>query len=256
MRTSLIIVASLSSVILNGQTRPPEPRYGYAAASIHRSDPKEHDIHISEGPQGGIRTTNTSVLRLISYAYNVQDYQIADAPGWASSESFDVMFTPETAEATPDSEATMQKVQAFFEHNRPRMQAVLRDRFGLVLRIETRELPIYRLVEAKGGNKLVRHTDEAKRLGISSNNNRQIRAGDATMDMLAAQLSMQLHRPVRNETHIEGEYDFTIDWTPDPDLPEGPVIEAINNKLGLRVESGKGPMPVYVIEKINHPTDN
>ena len=255
MKTSLMIAAaplSLLLVIGGAQTQPSR----YAAVSIHKSDPNERNIRVSEGPQGGIRTTNTSALTLICYAYNLNDYQIAGAPAWASSESFDVMFTPDIAEATPQSEATPQQIQTFFDHNRPRMQAVLRDRFGLVVRVETRELPIYRLIEAKGGNNLTRHAGENKRVDISTNNNRQIRATDATMDMLAAQLSMQFHRPVRNETDIDGEYDFTVDWVPDTDLPESPVIEAINNKLGLRVESAKGPVPVYVVEKIDRPTEN
>lgn len=259
MKTSLMIGAASLSVfllILGAQTRPPAPRYGYAAASIHKSDPNERNIRFSDGPQGGIRTTNTTPVKMIAFAYRIEDYQVAGAPAWASSESFDVLFTPDTTEKTPDEQAGPRVWEEFFGHNRERMQAVLRDRFALVVRIESREQPIYRLVEAKGGNKLVRHTDETKRLDMSTNNNRQIRATDATMDMLAAQLSMQFHRPVRNETHINGEYDFTVDWVPDPDLPEGPVIEAINNKLGLRVESAKGLVPVYVVEKIDRPTEN
>ncbi|HEY4086019.1 MAG TPA: TIGR03435 family protein [Bryobacteraceae bacterium] len=255
MKTPLMIgAASLSFLLVIGDAQT--QTYRYAAVSIHKSDPNERNIRVSDGPQGGIRTTNTSALKLICYAYNLNDYQIVGAPAWASSESFDVMFTPDTAEATPQSEAALPQIQTFFDHNRPRMQAVLRDRFGLVIRVETRELPIYRLLEAKGGNKLTRHATENKRVDLSTNDNRQIRAIDVTMDMLAAQLSMQFHRPVRNETHIDGEYDFTVDWVPDPDLPEGPVIEAINNKLGLRVETAKGPVPVYVVEKIDRPTEN
>jgi len=260
---ALIAGAALATVavpfaigILRAQTLPPAPRYGYGAVSIHKSDPNERNIRVSDGPQGGIRTLNTTPTKMIAFAYNVEDYQVIGAPAWASSESFDVTLTPDAAEKTPDSQAGPQAWQEFWNRNRERMEAVLHDRFGLVVRIESRELPIYRLTEARSGNKLVRHTDASKRLNISTNDNRQIRATDATMDMLAAQLSMDFHRPVRNETHIEGEYDFTVDWVPDPELPEGPVIEALNNKLGLRVESSKGPVPVYVVEKINRPTEN
>ena len=242
--------------ILRAQTLPPAPRYGYAAVSIHPSDPNERNIHFSDGPQGGIRTTNTTPAKMIAFAYRVEDNQVIGAPAWASSEGFDVTFTPDTREVTPDEKGGPEEWKGFISRNAQRMQAVLHDRFGLVVRIESREQAIYRLTEAKGGNKLVRHTDETKRLDITTNNNRQIRATDATMDMLAAQLSMQFHRPVKNETGIQGAYDFTIDWVPDPELPEGPVIEALNSKLGLRVESGKGPVPVYVVEKINRPTGN
>jgi uncharacterized protein (TIGR03435 family) len=95
-------------------------------------------------------------MQLLAFAYKVRDYQISDAPGWVKSERFDVSFTPEPdkTEAFPGPGAGPKQIEAFIGRNQQRMQAVLRDRFGLVLRAETHELPIYALVPAKGGLKL------------------------------------------------------------------------------------------------------
>jgi hypothetical protein len=79
-------------------------------------------------------------------AYAVQGYQIVGAPGWASSQGFDITFTPDKAEAangSTDSKSTLGP--GSIDCDLIRLQAVLRDRFGLVLRSETREMPIYNL---------------------------------------------------------------------------------------------------------------
>jgi uncharacterized protein (TIGR03435 family) len=90
----------------------------------------------------------------------------------------------------------------------------------------------------------------------------------ATMKMLAGQLSIQLGRPVTNETGLDGQYDFKLEWT--RDLPAGPpssdepvsatsgpsIFTALTEQLGLRLESRKGPVPVYIIEKIEKPSEN
>ena len=128
----------IAIAMLQGQTMPPPPAYTYDVVSIHKSDPAETNVHIGEGPQGGLRTTNTSVLKLIAAAYKVEDYQIIGAPRWADSEHFDIMFTPDKDETTPAADAVPKEWDGFFSHNLQRLQAVLRDRFGLVLRAETR----------------------------------------------------------------------------------------------------------------------
>jgi uncharacterized protein (TIGR03435 family) len=85
--------------------------------------------------------------------------------------------------------------------------------------------------------------------------------------MLADQLALILGRPVSDETGLGGLYDFKLEWTPDspvqpsPDEPVsatgGPsIFTALTEQLGLRLESRRGPVPVYVIEKIEKPGEN
>ncbi len=235
----------------------------YEVVTIYKSDPANKNVHMgNDGPHGGLRTSNTSVLTLIGAAYHVQDYQVIGAPAWAKSDRFDVTLTPDKTEVIPDVLALKENEQ-YFDRNLQRLQAVLHDRFGLVLHKEIRELPVYSLVVVKGGNKLT-PANGKRGPSISTNNGRQIRATAATMDMLAQQLSDELSRPVNNGTGIQGQFDFTLNWTPDPG-PSSPsnnpglgpsIFTAINDQLGLKLESGKGMVPVYVIDKINPPGEN
>ena len=56
---------------------------------------------------------------------------------------------------------------------------------------------------------------------------------------------------------LTGQYDFQLDWTPDSEPASGPsIFTALTEQLGLRLESTKGPVQVYVIEKIEHPSEN
>ena len=95
------------------------------------------------------------------------------------------------------------------------------------------------------------------------------------IDMFTKQLSSILGRPVRNETGLDGEYDFKLQWMPDQagQLPaadssvhtsrepavadNGPsIFTAITEQLGLRLESRKGTVPIYVIDQIHEPSEN
>jgi uncharacterized protein (TIGR03435 family) len=197
------------------------------------------------------------VLTLIAWAYSVQTYQIMGAPGWASRQGYDITFTPDQAEppaAVPAGPKSNLSGPAM-DRDLIRLQAVLRDRFGLILRSETRELPVYNLVQAKGGAKLTPHAPAA---GENSNlraRGGQITGAGTTVERLAGVLSGLLERPVRDETHLSGQFDFKV--TPDS---EGPMAEslftALPEQIGLRLESAKAPVQVYVIEKLNQPTEN
>jgi uncharacterized protein (TIGR03435 family) len=251
---------------------PPEPKYGYEVVSIKQADPTARGNRIGPGPQGGLRTTNTSLMTLITFAYDVRDYQVLDAPNWAKSEGFDVSFTPDKPEAFPKpGEATIAQMQPFMERQQQRMQAILRDRFGLKLRVEKRELPLYELVEAKGGSKLPPASAQGRGPGMQTNTQLgELNATGANMRMLTSALSGLLKRPVNDESNLTGTYDFKLQWKPDafiggPGNPQEPppvevegasIFTALTEQLGLKLESKKGLVTVYIVEKAEHPTEN
>src|SRR6185437_5859069 len=195
--------------VLRAQTLPPTPTLTYDAVSIRKSAPGTTNRMFGPGPEGGLRIVNMPATGLIAFAYPVQDYQISGAPGWASSQSFDVSFTPDKTEAPLGDSPNLKSIQGFMDRNAIRLQAVLRDRFGLVLRAETRELPIYNLVQAKGGPKLSPHDPATRGPSMRSNDHEMIGTG-VPLSMLAQNLSITYSRPVHDETHIDGEFDFKV----------------------------------------------
>jgi uncharacterized protein (TIGR03435 family) len=114
---------------------------------------------------------------------------------------------------------------------------------------------------AKGGHKLSPPTVENHGVFLQARGTQLTASGPgATMKMLADQLSITLGHPVSNETGLDGLYNFKLEWAPDPpavSATDGPsIFTALTEQLGLRLESKKGPVPVYVIEKIEKPGEN
>jgi bla regulator protein blaR1 len=248
LAAATLVAVSIPFVIgiLRAQSLPPAPAYSYEVVSIHKSAPDATGHQIGPGSQGGSRVHNMSALSLIEVAYNVENYQIIGAPGWVSSDYFDIVFTPDKADSAPTGR---------MDRNAQRLQAVLRDRFGLVLRTENHELPIYNLTQAKSGHKLLPH-DPGKRGSIGVNEHQITVIGEG-VGILAKMLSGIFGRPVHDETGLTGQYDFKLEWAPDSEPSDGPsIFAALNDQLGLRLESAKGPVQVYVIEKIEHPSEN
>jgi uncharacterized protein (TIGR03435 family) len=269
---ALLAAATLAAVsipfaigILRAQTLPPAPAYTYEVVSIHKSESTCPPCGVETGPQGGLRISAFPVMRLLTLAYGVRDYQISGAPGWASSITYDIVFTPNKAELARDPDPAPSSRQVLQSRNQQRLRAVLRDRFGLVLRAEIHELPVYLLTQAKSGAKLTVHPPDDLRhyIRMTDSGPRQMEAVDATMKGLAGTLSNIVGRPVNDGSGLTGRYDFKLDWTSDPGAspvhPDdtGPsIFSALTDQLGLSLKSTKGPVQVYVVEKIEHPSEN
>lgn len=260
MNALAAVCLPLSLSVLAAQTPPLEPAVRYDVVAVHKSPPgSEHrpGPGIEAGPQGGLRTHDTPVVMLIAWAWNVQPYQVIGAPGWASTQSYDVTFTPDKPENahTGSSGAKSNLSDTSMDRDLIRLQSVLRDRFGLSLRSESREMPVYNLVQAKGGSKLTPHTAAG-----GSNSNLRARGGriagtGTTIERLAGLLSGLLQRPVRDKTNLYGLFDFTLVTESEEPLSES-LFTALPEQLGLKLESAKAPVRVYVVEKLEQPTEN
>jgi uncharacterized protein (TIGR03435 family) len=218
-----------------------------------------------------LHARNDTAMQLLMFAYDAHDYQFKGAPGWAQSDRFEINLTPDTSEIIPAPGMSRDQLDGWLNRNRQRMQAVLRDRFGLVVRMEDRELPLYALTLAKGSHKLGAPAKPGKGISLNINNRQQISATSASMKMLADTLSTLLGRYVRDETGLDDSFDFKVEFAPDisiqlptsgqkPDetaITDRPsIFTALTEQLGLRLVSKKGPVPVFLIEKIERPTGN
>jgi uncharacterized protein (TIGR03435 family) len=249
--------------IVRAQTLPLAPEYGYEVASIHRSAPGDTSETFGVGPRGGLRTHGASVMVLLLWSYDLPDYRFADAPGWLSSERYDIVLTPDTSDVAPGPDSSAKDALGSLARNKQRLRTVLHDRFGLVMRVETRELPVYALTQAKGGSKLSA-TADAHGADISFHPNGKtghVEARSVPITFLTAFLSRELGRTVNDETGLDRMYTYNLDWSPqtgpDDAAPEGPsLFTALTEQLGLRLQAKRGPVQVYVIEKIERPSEN
>jgi uncharacterized protein (TIGR03435 family) len=147
-----------------------------------------------------------------------------------------------------------------------RVRALLADRFGLVVHTETKEEPIYVLTVAKTGSKLkaVTPTPGANQ-GVRGDRGRS-QGMAAPVSMLANTLSNIVGRPVVDKTGLTEKYDYVLEWTPDVAAAEsadsvpansGPTIfTAVQEQLGLKLESSKGPVDTIVIDHVDRPSAN
>jgi len=206
--------------------------------------------------------SNVSLKSLIKIAYGLQSQeQVSELPVWTNSVNFDI-------EAKVDAE-TLATLKAGSKDEKTRqyqgmIKVVLAERFGLKDHPETRELPIYALVVVKGGSKLKDAADPANSSRESSNHTLTA-TGTSTL-RLSAFLSDRLHRVVVDKTGLTGTYDFTLKWSPDEAAGEAPaatgasqlpsLFTALQEQLGLKLESAKGPVDTIVVDKVEMPSEN
>jgi uncharacterized protein (TIGR03435 family) len=150
-------------------------------------------------------------------------------------------------------------------------QALFEDRLKLKVHFETREMPIFALVVAKGGlkmheakpgdtyaNGLKGPDGKAFGGGSSMVGSGKMTAQGMSMDSLAAQLSGTTSHVVENKTGLTGVYDFTLQYAdsdrPSSDSTAPSIYTALEEQLGLKLESTKGPVQVLVIDHVERPT--
>jgi uncharacterized protein (TIGR03435 family) len=209
-------------------------------------------------------TINLSLKKMIQNAYGLQTPdQISGLPGWANSVNFDI-------EAKVDAE-TMARLKAASRDEESKlrrsiMQAMLADRFQLKVHPDTKELPIYELTLAKGGSKLPAADPADTKNGSMNSNNQKLTATGIPLSNLCNYLSERLHRKVVDKTGLAGEYSFTLQWSPDEAAGESvaatgteqlpSLFTALQEQLGLRLDSAKGPVDTIVVDKVEMPSEN
>jgi uncharacterized protein (TIGR03435 family) len=215
---------------------------------------------------------NFDLASLIEMAYDAP-YYLVKLQAWMESAKFDVIakMPPETTE----------------EQFRLMLQAMLAERFKLVVHREVREIPVYDLVIAKGGPKLKRASTGAESkdgnkedfsadriktdsegfpslpagqtVMAISNDHARIQEHLETMAHFASILAGQLHEPVDDRTGLDGKYSFSLSWIPgSSDNQMGPTLfDALQEQLGLRLKRARSEESFLIIDKAEKvPTAN
>ena len=207
---------------------------------------------------GRLTATNVPVRMLVLKAFHAKEFQVSGEPGWFGTERYDIVAKTDNARISDDDLWLL-------------LEPLLVDRFKLRFHRETKQLPVYSLVVAKGGQKFRTHVDstdgkdEPTVSGRQSGSNASVSASKTSMSKLADLLGDHMDRTVIDNTRLRGDYDFKLEWAQDhPGEPIGPsvlggleeslglsgpgIFTALDEQLGLKLESSKGHVEVIAID--------
>jgi uncharacterized protein (TIGR03435 family) len=269
---------------VNRENQTPE----FEVASIKTYKPEGEMMRIMfKYTPDGIDASGVPLQTLVREAYGIEDNQIIGVSDWIGSQQFDIQAKMDQS----DTETLRKLPQDEAQKLRQRMlQALLADRFKLTVHRETRELPVYSLVVAKGGIKMreaaagdlypngIKGPD-----GKSSGGMLRMGPGELTgqaipLGRVVSTLSWQTGHHVIDKTGLTGKYDFTLKWAPGEgetpmlhgppggntgganapaDESNGPsLFTALQEQLGLKLDSQKAPVEVVVIDHAEKPSAN
>ena len=269
----LFICLSLALCSAFGQSVVPPV---FDVASIKPSDPLGHSMSIGVRPGGLYNAKGVTLKALIMNAYDVRPFQVSGGPGWVDTDRYDIIARANVTISQDDDPSKMTDAQRlqFRAQMQQRLQALLADRFQLKAHKETKELPIYVLMVAKGGAKIQESADKTSPGGSLSmrrgdSGRTEVTATTLPMESLVRTLSGQLGRNVLDKTGLTGKYDFKLSFAPDMGqqppgsgddhaaADSGPsIFTALQDQLGLKLDSKKGPVEVLVIDSVQKASEN
>ncbi len=267
-RKTLLAVVATSAVCVPlaiGMMKPSEfavaPPSGsapreFAQVTIKPGEPGSHRVSIRTEATGSFSTSNASLRSLVGFAYNLREHQISGGPEWMDVQRYDI-----TARSEPTSR---------IDEVRAMMRKLLEGRFKLTLRHNLQSLPIFEMKAGEGGLKIEKLNagTHRERANVWIGRGHLI-APSISMSDLARVLSGQLGRTIEDRTGLPGWYAVKLNWRvpegnlpgppgpklqnvlppPDPNAP--PLEIAIQDQLGLRLESKTGPVETVVIEHVD-----
>ena len=257
--------------------------------------PSPADARILSAPQGSPEDFNArmaTVESMIAFAYGIpfslgmsmdpahfflpHPESLVGGPTWVAMDKYELAAKADAATMEVWSKLPKKDQQ---EELRRMLRALLEERFHLVMRHETRKMPAWALVVVKGGPKFGATAGPPLDLNDGSNPAKPfdsskpyqgrwkldlgvIRGQDVSIDdfdqMLWSQREIESHK-ILDQTGLVGKYDFMLKWSSvdDPREPDGPsLFTAIQEQLGLKLETTKAPMDVLVIDHIERPSGN
>jgi uncharacterized protein (TIGR03435 family) len=278
MRT-LRAVLALHAVLIAAAAQTPRPSFEVASVKVNRSS---SPLVRLATPTGRLSAVNVTLRMLIRNAYQLQDFRMIGGPSWMDADRFDV-------EATAGASVTFDQVRAM-------ERTLLDDRFHLKAHSETRELPIYVLSLARRDGKLgdqikpsgaeclpmkppagapppppppAGPTPTGAPLCPSMLMNGNVSGRKLTIARLATTLALFVNREILDRTNLTGEFDLDLRYLPDqvpfvpPGAPPLPIdtnapslFTALQDQLGLKLESSRGPVDVLVIDSADKPTED
>jgi uncharacterized protein (TIGR03435 family) len=249
-------VGLFALVSAGAQTPTPIPaRRQFEVASIRKnnSGPPQVAVNPFAFPPGGrFIATNVTLTELIVMAYRTLPVQIRGGPAWIDADRFNIVAKADENDGAVKPDQLMAMIQALLE-----------DRFKLVLHRETEERTIYALVPGKTPPKL-QPAKEGEQTAMVPGPRGEMKFQGMPLAGLVNTLANLLHMPVVDGTGMKGNFDFTLDplripgrtQPVSPELWPDLVLAAVQDQLGFNLEKRKAPLEITVIERAERPSDN
>jgi uncharacterized protein (TIGR03435 family) len=220
------------------------PAPAFDVATVKMGGPVEANglININTGKilNGVVTLANATLSDCLKFAYSLTTDEQLAGPDWINQKAVRFEVTGKAPAETPEDQLRLM------------LRTLLKERFRIAMHTEQREISHYELVVGKNGPKLKESTVGA---GEASGTARLdgIRSNRMQMNSLARLLSRMTRMPVLDKTGLTGFYQFDLRYTNEvspEERPAGPsIFTAVQEQLGLRLESKKGPMEVLVIDR-------
>jgi bla regulator protein blaR1 len=244
-------------------------KLAYDVASIKADHITGEHVNISIDDHS-LTASGVTLKALIGIAYNMHDFQLSGGPDWVSSETYAIQ-----AKMDESTVEALNKVPRELRDEQLRriLQSLLEERFNLKVSHSSKELPIYALELAKNGPKFSESTtSDITKTGRRVNNG-DLTAKGLPISSLAEWLSGVVGRKVVDKTGLAGKYDFALKYdrrqtllavSPVSASPgsaaasldsSGPsIFAALQDQLGLKLESQKGPVDTLIIQSAEKPS--
>jgi uncharacterized protein (TIGR03435 family) len=254
-----VVGLALSVALLTPLVAQDKPTFDVATIKRHTSDDQGSTLQVTPG--GGFRAINAPLFTLLASAYADSQFalrpsQIVDAPRWTEGEHYDIVAKP------PDNAAQLDA--AAITTARFRLQALLEERFKLRVHRDKREMPVFALVRVRPntlGPQMAKSTldcgAQLAACGFRGGPIGRIRTEAITPAILSALFANATGRIVLDRTGLQGWFRVDLEWSPDQTATDKPsLFTAVQEQLGLKLESTKGPVDVLVIDHVERPSEN
>ena len=275
MRCLLTLILFVAAGAALAQSPPPAaPAFDVASIKVNASG--DQNFGFTPKPGGVMIATNVTARHIVTFAYSMQNSRVEGGPDWLDTVRFDITAKASEA-ATPEQMLLM-------------LRTLLANRFTLVMHVEARDTPVFALVRARADGRLgpqlrasatrdcaAARAEQARGAALAASDGRPIcggraragaiTAGAVSMEELARNMARLVGRVIIDRTGLPDRYDFDLTFSPDADLTAASgaggvpgalpsLFVALEEQLGLKLESQRAPVEVVVIESIQRPVED
>lgn len=250
------VIIAMGTLLSAQPTPDRKEASAFEVASIRQSDSDDPNSYTGFSPEGTFTAKNATLRGIFQEAYRVTDDRIKGGPKWFDTERYNITAKPS------------RKVSR--EEAIEMLKALLADRFKLVVSREMKEVNGFVLLVANGGYKIRLNTENPCVRpcgGTSSYPSGRLSSRGVPISRFVTRLSEILGRPVLDSTALLGSYDIDLEWAPEasqfggtarevPDDKRPSIFSAIQEQLGLRLESKRIPLEILIIASVQRPSEN